>query len=137
VGLKDKYRVIAMCGMADATTDPMEDARIAVSKTFTINGQTIGITAPYGHLREASDTIPSSQTFNLWHTVALLPKDVDASEIKRVSDIEKRGGRMVVQPAAGAFANPALGTGPLPPAATTPPASVPEKKDKGSTKQPS
>jgi hypothetical protein len=132
VAMKDKYHVILICGMADPTTDPQEDTRISISKPFTITGQPLGIVTPFGALTSATDTIPPSQFVGLWHSAALIPKDIEVSELKRVSDIEKRGGRMIVYPAAGAFSNGMQGTGSAP--APTPAAVQPSAAATGKTK---
>jgi hypothetical protein len=39
----------------------------------------------------------------LWHSVALVPNDLNVSEIKRASDIKKRGGKIVTEPQVGAY----------------------------------
>src|SRR5271157_1580097 len=105
VGLKDKDRVILLCGVADATRDSIEDDRIAVSQPFTITGQTTTIVAPYGAMEVALASIPQNQGFGLWHSAAVIPKDVNVAEIKRVSDVAKRGGKVITEPQAGAWAN--------------------------------
>ncbi|HET7107589.1 MAG TPA: hypothetical protein VFI38_12330 [Candidatus Acidoferrum sp.] len=105
LGLKEKYRVILICGVTDSQQDPLEDERIAVSHPFTITGQITPIVAPYGALEAALKTIPSNHGFGLWHSVAVVPKDVNTSDIKRVSDVAKRRGKVLSDPQAGAFAN--------------------------------
>jgi hypothetical protein len=45
------------------------------------------------------------QGFMLWHSVALVPKEVNISEIKRASDVAKRGGKIVTEPQVGAYGN--------------------------------
>jgi hypothetical protein len=124
VGVEDKYHVILICGMADPTTDPLEDTRIAVSKPFTVNGQAISVVAPYGALMNAAGSVGQNQAFALWHSVVLLPKDIDTSEIKRVSDVGKRGGRIIVQPPAGGFSNGMPGLGPQIPAPSPAPSTA-------------
>jgi hypothetical protein len=128
VGLKEKNKVILICGAFDASRDAMEDERIAVSRPFTITGQTVSIVTPYGAMAEAVNdlskqagptTIPNqAPAFMLWHTIAVIPTEVNISEIKHVSDIIKRGGRIVTQPQVGAFGSVQVI---LPTAPTTPP----------------
>ena len=118
VGRKDKERIILLCGVADPSRDPIEDDRIAVSQPFTITGQATTILAHYGAmeraLSEAADAarnagqIPGpnqSVGFILWHSVAVIPIEVNVTEIKRVSDVAKRGGKIVTEPQAGAWSN--------------------------------
>lgn len=115
VGYKDRDRIILLCGVSDPTQDPIEDQRIAVSQPFTITGQATIIVAPYGAMESAVDQAaatakatgqvpPPNQNlgFNLWHSVALVPRDLNVSEIKRVSDVAKRGGKILTEPQAGA-----------------------------------
>lgn len=103
LGLKDKYRLILICGVSDPQQDPLEDERIAISRPFTIIGQSAGIVAPFGGMETALKTMQPNQNFGMWHTVAVIPKDLNVSEIKRVSDIPKRGGKILTEPGAGAF----------------------------------
>jgi hypothetical protein len=131
VGLKDKYRVIGICGMIDASTDPQDDDRIAVSKPFNITGQPLAINVPYGDLLlTATNATPSNFTVGLWHTVALIPKDVNVSEIKHVSDVEKRNGRVIAYPPAGGFGNPVMGTRVVPASSPAPSSSADKAKAK-------
>jgi hypothetical protein len=62
VGLKDKERLILICGVADPTKDPIEDERIAVSQPFTITGQATNITVPYGEIEKALAQMPQNPT---------------------------------------------------------------------------
>jgi hypothetical protein len=105
VGRKDNDRLVLTCGVADPTHDPMEDEKIAVSQPFTITGQATAIVAPYGAMAAAVSQMPQipGQAFMLWHAVAIVPKAVDVSEIKRASEVTKRGGKIVTEPEAGAF----------------------------------
>ena len=136
VGLKDKDRLILLCGVSDLARDPIEDERIAVSQPFTITGQATAIAAPYGamagavsdlmNLANQVSKVPESKPttglgFMLWHSVAVVPKDVNIAEIKRVSDVAKRGGKIVTEPQAGAYGNlmPIL-TSPLVPIPSSP-----------------
>jgi hypothetical protein len=73
----------------------MEDDKIAISKPFQITGGIVPIVIAYG----PSDPIKSvvrlgSQTA---FTVILLPKDRDGSTIRRLSDVSKEGGQILLQ----------------------------------------
>ncbi len=107
VGLREKDHVILLCGVSDPKQDPIEDDRISVSGPFTITGQATAISASYGALSSAIAGMPQNpnQGFALWHAVAVIPNDVNTAEIKRVSDVAKRGGKVVTEPLAGAWAN--------------------------------
>ncbi len=114
VGRQDKDRIILICGAADPTHDAIEDERIAVSQPFTITGQATNIVAPYGAMADAVKQLENRASqmpkvpnqnpgFMLWHAVALIPKDINVSEIKRASDVAKRGGKIVTEPQVGAW----------------------------------
>jgi len=102
-GFKDDYRVILICGVGDSTIDAQEDERISVSSTFHITGMVIGITGKFGKMTEDwKDLHPAAGqavAVQVWHSVALIPKDSDPTTIKRVSDVARQGGRFVTQPA--------------------------------------
>jgi len=90
-----KDRVFVACRIFDPTVDELEDDKIAVSKPFKITGGLVSIVIPYG----PSDRIRSvaklgSQTLI---TVFLLPKDRDETAIRRLSDVDKSGGQILIQ----------------------------------------
>lgn len=114
-GFAEDYRLILLCGMMDPSKDALDDTRIAISSPFHINaggGVGIrGIVAPLGNLKEvlkSADIIskipvaPPGQTavlnFQMWHAVALIPKDVQSDSIKKASDIKQLGGRILTEP---------------------------------------
>jgi hypothetical protein len=116
VGLKDKDRIVLLCGIADPSHDAMEDEKIAVSQPFTITGHATPIVAPYGAMAEAVKQLENSANstlkipnqnagFMMWHSVAVIPRELNTSEIKRASDVAKRGGKIVTEPQVGAFGN--------------------------------
>jgi hypothetical protein len=43
VGMKNKNKIILICGVSDPIHDPIEDENVAISQLFTITGQTTGI----------------------------------------------------------------------------------------------
>jgi hypothetical protein len=115
-GFSEDYKLVLLCGMMDAGTDPLDDTRIAVSNTFHISSSRIrGITTPIGKLSEvckpefvsANPMPPLSQgqtlacSFQMWHAVALIPKDVESTSIKKASDIKQLGGRILTDPVGG------------------------------------
>jgi hypothetical protein len=115
-GFAEEYRLILLCGMMDQSTEPLDDTRIAVSSPFHINaGSGVGmrgIRAPIGSLKEvlkSADTsriqsIPHGQmafTFQMWHAIALIPKDVQSGSIKKASDVGQLGGRILTEPIGG------------------------------------
>lgn len=118
-GFSEDYRLILLCGAVDSSLEPLEDTRIAVSSPFHINnGANAGlrnIEAPFGNLKEAwkkADDDPSIAKdknrliqFQMWHTVALIPKDVQSDSIKKASDVKRMGGRILTEPL-GSYGSP-------------------------------
>jgi len=115
---RDKYRIALVCGISDPTIDRFDDQRIAVSSPFTINPSGVSIVVPYGRMAEAIQVVIQAQqqnppqkssqpttpvgaassvsgTLSIWHTPILVPKDADLSEIKRLSDVPKHGGKIL------------------------------------------
>ena len=95
IKLKDKYRLFLICRIADPRVDEMEDTHIAVSTPRRITGGILQILIEY----KPSDPItvlaqPGSQTLQI---VAMLPKERDGSEIKRLSDVANLGGQILLQ----------------------------------------
>lgn len=108
VGFADDYRLILICGVTDPSIDPQEDARIAISTKFHINGGVVAITMPLGAVKEVYKTFPTPPPisgmgigFMLWHCVAVIPQDSDSTTIKRVSDIHRINGRILTDPVGG------------------------------------
>lgn len=121
---KSKYRVVLICGISDNKNDAQEDTRISISSPFNIVSAPsfLQISAPLGAMAEAIKAAPQvqaiqngqngqpnqkvmAQTVNMWHSIALVPSDADVSEIKRISDVSKHGGRILSDPPAGGFGN--------------------------------
>jgi hypothetical protein len=95
VKVADKYRLFLVCRILDPTVDGMEDDKIAISKPFQITGGLVTILIAYVQ----SDPIKSvvrvgAQTGVI---VVLLPKDRDGTNIRRLSDVSKEGGQILIQ----------------------------------------
>lgn len=84
-----------VCRAADPTVDQMEDDKIAISKPFQITGGVITITVIYDPSSRIKQlVVPGAQT---WANVILLPKDEDGSRIRKLADVEKVGGQIVLE----------------------------------------
>jgi hypothetical protein len=98
---KDTYHIFLVCGLNDPRIDRFEDERIARSGPFNIAPGGVNIIAPFGRLADAiqelmkSSKPPNTVTISVWHTSILMPKDADPSEIKRLSDVPKHGGKIL------------------------------------------
>jgi hypothetical protein len=128
VGFKNRYRIVLLCGITNSRVDPFEDDQIAISEPFTITGQQTTIETSNGNLQKEVDKILPGTGSSLWHGIALLPSSVQISELKRPSDLERRGGIFVTDPKVGGF--PQVIFRPAPPPPTPLCAPEPKKKDK-------
>lgn len=95
VKLGGKYRLFLVCSINDPTVDALEDSRIAVSTARQITGGIEEIAIKY----KPSDPISAiavlgSQTRQ---SIVVLPKDRDASDIKRLSDVNRVGGQILLE----------------------------------------
>jgi hypothetical protein len=113
-GFAEDYRLILLCGMMNPSREALDDTRIAVSSPFHINaggGTAIrGIVVPIGNLKEILKSTDMSKIppmspgqtpavqFQMWHAIALIPKDVQTESIKKASDVTQLGGRILTEP---------------------------------------
>jgi hypothetical protein len=90
----DKYRLFLVCRIFDPTVDILEDDKIAISKPFQITGGLVSIVIPYG----PSDPIRTvaKEGTQTTQTMVLLPKDQDGTNIKRLSDVNREGGQILI-----------------------------------------
>jgi hypothetical protein len=95
VRVAEKYRLLLICRIIDPSIDQMEDEKIAVSKPFGITGGIVQILIAYSPSAPIREVAKLGTTTNI--QVALLPKDQDGSRIKRLSDILREGGQILVQ----------------------------------------
>lgn len=94
VKASEKYRMFLVCRIIDPSVDQMEDDKIAVSKPFQITGGIVPILIAYG----TSDPIRSVAKLGTQTsiTVMLLPKDQDGTRIRRLSDVQREGGQILL-----------------------------------------
>ncbi|MGO9455265.1 MAG: hypothetical protein ACLQDV_30085 [Candidatus Binataceae bacterium] len=111
VKYREDYDVAIMCGIQDTTIDRLENRKVAISKPFSIQDGSMQITVPYSkamidsihdHLSLQATGVPEGQPlvgqYSLWYQVVLLPKtDCEVSDIHRLSDIPRCGGRLLPQ----------------------------------------
>lgn len=115
IDFSNSYHLILLCGITDPTVDPEEDTKISVSAPFNINGGGMNIATPLGAINGALKKPGEGQVtrYQMWHVAALIPKDVDPSNIKRVSDVEKLKGKVITSPVGG-WSNSVMVPGPPP-----------------------
>jgi hypothetical protein len=93
--LADKDRLFISCRVLDPTVDELEDDKIAVSRPFQITGGPVSIVIPYG----PSDPIRSVAKLGTQTGVIvfLLPKDRDGTSVRKLADVSKEGGQILIQ----------------------------------------
>jgi len=94
IGFKGKFHVFLACQIIDPTIDTLEDTRIVLSSPFNIDGGGVQIVVPYPQESSIRTVAKLGTATKL--TVVLLPKDQDVSKIKRLSDVPKEGGILVI-----------------------------------------
>jgi hypothetical protein len=113
VELRDKYAVAVVCGLPQDGVDRFEDKKITVSSLYTISAEPIlshtaysvemaqhvkGETEKFLKLNGMSE-MPAGMTVNIpqWYEVVVLPKQTDISDIYRLSDVTRYGGKILSQ----------------------------------------
>jgi hypothetical protein len=92
-GFTKKYKFALACGMDDATIDRLEDARIAISSPFNIGGGDVTVEADFP--QSVLQLLKPGET-RIWHALLIVPKTEDISRIKRLSDVVKDGGKVIM-----------------------------------------
>jgi len=107
---KNEYNIVAVRGILDASIDKFEDTRIVVSAPFTIVSAEIAIAltnsatindAIKAKLARARVGIPDGTPIHFgvsfWQELALLPKGTQVTDIRRLSDVPRYGGKIISQ----------------------------------------
>jgi hypothetical protein len=94
VGFQANFRIATVCGVRDPSIDQMEDGRISISSTFRISGGPVDITIPYSDA--FSQAVTSGKFKGIWHAVILVQSDEEMNRIKRLSDVLKDRGKVIV-----------------------------------------
>ena len=94
-----KYYAAMACGLANPTVDQLQDTNIAMSSGFTIGKSSIAIEANLTqHMIDTVKALASlnpPQTTSIWRQSFLIPRSVDLSRIKRMSDVRDFGGKLI------------------------------------------
>jgi hypothetical protein len=93
VGYTNRYKVALACQVVDPTVDRFDEERIAVSNPFTITGGSVIILVNYKGTKMEGVAKTGGQT---QFTAFLFPKDEDVRSIKRLSDVPKYGGILLL-----------------------------------------
>lgn len=109
----EKYNLVVVCGIADSAVDKYEDTRITVSTARTLSPpfqNNIEVSTPYSEkmgkaVKEIKDNILKNipapgrskleVTVPVWYEVAVVPKGVSPTEVTRLSDVHKYGGKLL------------------------------------------
>lgn len=102
---RDKYNVFETCLFADPTIDPMQNDALSISHPFAISDQPISISVPYSQRMLAAfepqgwraiQNAPKGAHVMVPRTlliaVIVLPKGLNGSELRSMSDVEHLGG---------------------------------------------
>jgi hypothetical protein len=112
-----QYDVAFMIGVNDSSINKFEETRIAISPPFKIVKSDFDVTVPYSasmmeplekqnaavreSLKKAG--VPTGTPFlvhheiSVWQEVLLLPKGLSVAELRKLSDVERHGGKIVSQ----------------------------------------
>lgn len=92
--VRDKYRIVLICTPSDSTVDIQEDTRIAISKPFYITGGMLSMTVTYdAQSAIGKATVPGMA---IGQSFALIPINQDGSNIRKIADVKRDGGTMLV-----------------------------------------
>ena len=109
---KDQYDIAIVCGITDPGADKFEDERITVSSPYTITLGNLEISTPISKsMSDARAKITQETLKNLpvkhgttvtvqipeWYEVVVLPKGVNISDIRKLSDVSRYGGKILSQ----------------------------------------
>lgn len=94
-GFKKQYDIALVCGVDDATIDKLKNPAITITKPYTIVPGQIQVAERASKLM--AEKMPVGATVTVWHEAVLLPKDVHMSSINNLSDVVKRGGKIINQ----------------------------------------
>lgn len=107
-GFEGKFNVVVVCGVVEANVDRHTDVVITISNPFTIRDRPFHIQAPFNQmmymkLKEramtaVSTTEQAQPVANVWFETAVVPKNVDMANVHSMADIERVGGKIIVQP---------------------------------------
>ncbi|MGD0073806.1 MAG: hypothetical protein ABSD31_05640 [Candidatus Binataceae bacterium] len=99
------FHVALTCEIIDATIDRLEDRRMAISQPFSIQEGAISITTPFSkemvksindHLDMVSTPRGGTVQYTLQYQAVLLPTaGCDVSNLQRLSDIPRCGGKLL------------------------------------------
>jgi hypothetical protein len=93
-----KYRLFDVCHVMDPSVDEL-DSKVAVSAPFTISGGQVTIVTRFDPTSDIAKELAKgakSSNLMLGHSVVLLPKDDDGTNIRKLGDVKKHGGIVVM-----------------------------------------
>lgn len=116
------YKLMVVCGLTDPSSDKFEDERISKSAAFTITNARMEILIPYqspmtdvlnaaiaraAQQHEAERTRPGFKhpkktkqilvqyQLHTWTEIALLPKNIEPTMVRKLSDVRLQGGKIL------------------------------------------
>src|SRR5260370_18605439 len=102
---EDHFDVIVICGVEVASIDEFSDTAITISSAYTIRPANIPIETPTSEAMKqfvltklnSVPRMPGAQVnaqIPIWYYAALVPKKVELSNVRRLSDIPRVGGKI-------------------------------------------
>ena len=95
VSFRDKYKVIAVCGIGDPTIEKLDDDRITVSNAFEIIPGAIQIQTPYSERMKQFGVAHGTNPFDVWFEAVIIPNDVQPGRIGRLRDVLGMNGKII------------------------------------------
>jgi hypothetical protein len=112
---RKKYKLAIACGATNSTIDHLDDDSIAISNPYTIIPGGVAITVPWrqemqkkitelidqGKAKAAAANVPPQVQVQvpvqMWYDPILIPNDIPANKINKLSDLLKFGGKILRQ----------------------------------------
>lgn len=89
------HDLILTCGVRDPARDILDDDRITFSSPFVITGQQVTIATDYATNTKQIIANNPRPDLVIWYEAILLPKGLDRSRVKRLSDVPKENGKIL------------------------------------------
>jgi len=94
VKASEKYRMFLVCHIMDPSVDELEDDKIAISKPFHITGGMVSILISYTPSTPIKSVVKVGAPTGV--SILLLPKDQDGSAIRKLADVARDGGQILL-----------------------------------------
>ena len=97
----EKYRLFVACTIADPTVDGLENQQFAISRPFHISGGVVPIGVTYNPSSAIAAAAKPGTATQI--NIILLPSDRDGSDVRKLADVLRDGGHILVPGAKKSF----------------------------------